>query len=128
MGEATTKTAIVTGAAGGVARALLPMLIGEGYRVALIDINAIGLGKIATDLGERLPRLSQGVSGPQSTLEPVTVLTCSVVVHEADPSPGSCLKSPDHPPFPGTPPLRSTPVQGHHRPKELPWLTTRGTA
>jgi len=27
-------------AAGGVARALLPMLIGEGYRVALIDVNA----------------------------------------------------------------------------------------
>ena len=60
--------------------------------------------------------------------EPVTVLTCTVVAHEADPTPGSCLRSPDHPPFPGTPPLRSTPVQGHHRPKELPWLTTRGTA
>ena len=46
MAEAATKTAIVTGGAGGVARALLPMLIGEGYRVALIDMNAIGLGKM----------------------------------------------------------------------------------
>ena len=32
----------MTGGAGGVARALTPMLIGEGYRVALIDVNAIG--------------------------------------------------------------------------------------
>ena len=46
MAKAATKTAIVTGGAGGVARALLPMLIGEGYRVALIDVNAIGLGKM----------------------------------------------------------------------------------
>ena len=48
MAEAETKTAIVTGAAGGVARALIPMLIGDGYRVALIDVNAIGLSKMAT--------------------------------------------------------------------------------
>jgi 2-dehydro-3-deoxy-L-rhamnonate dehydrogenase (NAD+) len=54
MGEAATKTAIVTGAAGGVARALLPMLIDEGYRVALIDVNAIGLGQIAAEHGDKV--------------------------------------------------------------------------
>ena len=43
MAKSATRTAIVTGGAGGVARALLPMLIAEGYRVALIDVNAIGL-------------------------------------------------------------------------------------
>ena len=95
---------------------------------ALGGQGPLGLGKLGTDPGQRPPRLPQRISGPQPAPEPVTVLTCTVVAHGADPSPGSCLKSPDHPPIPGTPPLRSTPVQGHHRPKELPWLTTRGTA
>jgi short-subunit dehydrogenase len=57
MAQAATKTAIVTGAAGGVARALLPMLIGDGYRVALIDVNAIGLGKIAAEHGDKVVAL-----------------------------------------------------------------------
>jgi NAD(P)-dependent dehydrogenase (short-subunit alcohol dehydrogenase family) len=57
MAEAATKTAIVTGGAGGVARALLPMLIGEGYRVALIDVNAIGLGKMRTEYGDSVVTL-----------------------------------------------------------------------
>jgi NAD(P)-dependent dehydrogenase (short-subunit alcohol dehydrogenase family) len=57
MAEAATKTAIVTGGAGGVARALLPMLIGDGYRVALIDVNAIGLGKMATEHGGKVVAL-----------------------------------------------------------------------
>jgi NADP-dependent 3-hydroxy acid dehydrogenase YdfG len=52
MAEAETKTAIVTGAAGGVARALIPMLIGDGYRVALIDVNAIGLGNMVAKYGD----------------------------------------------------------------------------
>ena len=57
MAEAETKTAIVTGAAGGVARALIPMLIGDGYRVALIDVNAIGLSKMATEHGDNVVAL-----------------------------------------------------------------------
>jgi NAD(P)-dependent dehydrogenase (short-subunit alcohol dehydrogenase family) len=47
-----TKTAIVTGGAGGVARALVPMLIAEGYRVALIDVNGIGLAKMVAEHGD----------------------------------------------------------------------------
>jgi NAD(P)-dependent dehydrogenase (short-subunit alcohol dehydrogenase family) len=54
MAKAAVKTAIVTGGAGGVARALLPMLIGDGYRVALIDINAIGLAKMAAEHGDKV--------------------------------------------------------------------------
>jgi 2-dehydro-3-deoxy-L-rhamnonate dehydrogenase (NAD+) len=54
MAQAATKTAIVTGAAGGVARALVPMLIRNGYRVALIDINAIGLAKMAAEHGDHV--------------------------------------------------------------------------
>jgi 2-dehydro-3-deoxy-L-rhamnonate dehydrogenase (NAD+) len=52
MAKAATKTAIVTGGAGGVSRALTPMLIGDGYRVALIDVNAIGLSKMAAEHGD----------------------------------------------------------------------------
>lgn len=48
----TTKTAILTGGAGGVARALVPMLIAEGYRVALIDVNPIGLNAVAAEHGD----------------------------------------------------------------------------
>jgi 2-dehydro-3-deoxy-L-rhamnonate dehydrogenase (NAD+) len=54
MAKPATKTAIVTGGAGGVARALLPMLIAEGYRVALIDVNEAGLAKCAAEHGERV--------------------------------------------------------------------------
>lgn len=51
------KTAIVTGGAGGVARALVPLLIAEGYRVALIDVNAIGLTKMAAEYGDSVMAL-----------------------------------------------------------------------
>ncbi len=47
-----TRTAILTGGAGGVARALTPLLIAEGYRVALIDVNATGLDKMAVEHGD----------------------------------------------------------------------------
>src|ERR1700761_9083762 len=58
MTKAATKTAVVTGGAGGVARALVPMLIGDGYRVALIDVNAIGLAKMAAEHGDNVIALS----------------------------------------------------------------------
>jgi 2-dehydro-3-deoxy-L-rhamnonate dehydrogenase (NAD+) len=58
MAHAPTKTAIVTGGAGGVARALIPMLIGDGYRVALIDVNAIGLGKLVAEHGDGILALA----------------------------------------------------------------------
>src|SRR5262249_47604903 len=54
MAKAATKTAIVTGGAGGGARGLTPMLIGEGYRVGLIDVNAIGLAKMAAEHGDNV--------------------------------------------------------------------------
>jgi len=57
MAKAATKTAIVTGGAGGVARALLPMLIRDGYRVALIDVNAIGLAKMTAEHGDNVVAL-----------------------------------------------------------------------
>src|SRR5258708_1920194 len=95
---------------------------------ALGGQGPLGVGKLEADLRQRPPGLRQRISCHLALLEPVTVLTCTVIAHRADPTPRSCLGSPDHPPFPGNLPLRSSPVQGHHRPKELPWRTTRGTA
>ena len=86
---------------------------------------------------ERPPHVSaQRRCGFQPPLQPITALTCAVVRHRDRPYPparacgvpGRCLWPDDHPPFLVTLPLRSSPVQGHHRPEELPWLTTRGTA
>jgi len=54
MAQAVTKTAIVTGGAGGVARALVPMLIADAYRVALIDVNTIGLAKMVAAHGDNV--------------------------------------------------------------------------
>jgi len=54
MARTATKTAIVTGGAGGVARALVPMLIAEDYRIALIDVNEIGLARMAAEHGDRI--------------------------------------------------------------------------
>jgi hypothetical protein len=54
---AAIRSAHDDGPAGGVARALLPMLIGDGYRVALIGVNAIGLGKMAAEHGDNVVAL-----------------------------------------------------------------------
>ncbi|HEX3535244.1 MAG TPA: SDR family oxidoreductase [Stellaceae bacterium] len=49
MSEAK-RTAIVTGAAGGIGRALVRGLIGAGYRVAASDVSRDGLGALAASL------------------------------------------------------------------------------
>ncbi len=84
--------------------------------------------QLAAHLRQRLPGLGEGRRGFQPPLLPTTVLTCAVVTHEGDSTPARPGSPPDHPPVVVNVPLRSSPVQGHHRPEELPWLTTRGTA
>ena len=57
-----TRTIAITGAAGGIGRALVPMLAGE--RLLLIDRAGSGVGDLATDLG------AQAVEGtPQTAAE-----------------------------------------------------------
>jgi NAD(P)-dependent dehydrogenase (short-subunit alcohol dehydrogenase family) len=83
-----SRTAIVTGGAGGVARALVPMLIAEGYRVALIDVNAIGLAKIVAEHGDSvvaLPCDLTNLAALSATLEQarVTFGTLDVLFNNA---------------------------------------------
>jgi NADP-dependent 3-hydroxy acid dehydrogenase YdfG len=45
------RTALVTGAAGGFGKAISAALLGQGYRVALVDRDAAALAALARDLG-----------------------------------------------------------------------------
>src|SRR5262245_16428973 len=44
------KVAIVTGAAGGFGRVLVPALLAEGAKVSALDVNETGLGALANAL------------------------------------------------------------------------------
>lgn len=48
------KTAVITGAAGGIGRALCQGFIEDGYRVAALDLNAEALDVLMTEFGEGL--------------------------------------------------------------------------
>jgi NAD(P)-dependent dehydrogenase (short-subunit alcohol dehydrogenase family) len=49
------RTAVVTGAAGGIGRAAAAALVQDGYRVAAVDLSADGLDRLASEIGpERL--------------------------------------------------------------------------
>lgn len=45
------RTALVTGAAGGIGKAISTALLGQGYRVALVDRDKAALAALARDLG-----------------------------------------------------------------------------
>lgn len=45
------RTALVTGAAGGIGKAISTALLGQGYRVALVDRDEAALAALACDLG-----------------------------------------------------------------------------
>lgn len=51
MTDPTTKTAVVTGAAGGIGAALVKRLADRGLNVVMVDMNADALTKLAADAG-----------------------------------------------------------------------------
>src|SRR5262245_63713713 len=51
MRELRNKTAVVTGAASGIGRAMAEAFAGEGMRLVLADIEAEQLGQVALALG-----------------------------------------------------------------------------
>ncbi|HEY1720388.1 MAG TPA: glucose 1-dehydrogenase [Magnetospirillaceae bacterium] len=66
----TQRTAIVTGAAGGIGAALARRLIKKGVNVTLVDVDAKGLAKVATDIGgdpERVLQITADVSRAEDT-------------------------------------------------------------
>lgn len=53
MREIRGKTALVTGAASGIGRAISLQLAGEGARLYLVDVNAVGLAAVVADVQRR---------------------------------------------------------------------------
>jgi 2-dehydro-3-deoxy-L-rhamnonate dehydrogenase (NAD+) len=51
MASAAKRVAVVTGAAGGMGRAIVARLLHDGMQVAGLDIDASGLGDMATSMG-----------------------------------------------------------------------------
>ena len=49
---APTRVALVTGGAGGIGRATAERLARDGLRIALVDIDSVGLERTAADLGD----------------------------------------------------------------------------
>ena len=50
MRELNDRVAVVTGAAGGIGRAIVGTLAGKGCRLALVDVDADGLAELARGL------------------------------------------------------------------------------
>lgn len=83
------ETALVTGAAGGIGRGIARALVAEGARVVLVDIEALRLGQVATEL--KSPHIVADLS-----LRDVVVATfesaakilgrISILVHAASPA------------------------------------------
>lgn len=65
----TGKTAIVTGAASGIGRAVAQRLAAEGAHVVIGDRNADGLAQVAADIGAAATPLPLDVADPASCRE-----------------------------------------------------------
>ncbi|MGY4308280.1 NAD(P)-dependent dehydrogenase (short-subunit alcohol dehydrogenase family) [Bradyrhizobium sp. USDA 4369] len=66
MNGERSKTALVTGAAGGIGQALTRRLIGDGHHVVMLDINQSALDACKAKLGERVTTLACDVTSSAS--------------------------------------------------------------
>ncbi|AXT27866.1 SDR family oxidoreductase [Ruegeria sp. AD91A] len=58
------KTAVVTGAAGGMGRAICRQLWADGFQVVGLDLNEEGLGEMATELGSDFTPICLDLTDP----------------------------------------------------------------
>lgn len=65
-GRFASQTVVVTGAAGGIGKAVAARVIGEGGRVVGIDVSAEKLSTTATELGERFHALAADITVPET--------------------------------------------------------------
>jgi 3-oxoacyl-[acyl-carrier protein] reductase len=66
MFDFSGKCALVTGAAGGIGRAIARQLHGQGASVALTDMNRAGMEELAQELGERVHVLEANLTDPEA--------------------------------------------------------------
>ncbi len=67
--EDAIKHAMVTGAAGTLGRAVARLLVNNGYRVVLVDLEAAVLEKLAEEIGDHAHPLVLDVSNPEDVAE-----------------------------------------------------------
>lgn len=72
--DITGKTAIVTGAGGGIGAALADALVAAGARVVVADLKADGLDEVAARNNERVPGSVVAVAGDVSKTEHIEEL------------------------------------------------------
>lgn len=65
-GRFAGQTVVVTGAAGGIGKAVAARIVGEGGRVVGIDVSAEKLTATATELGERFYALAADITAPET--------------------------------------------------------------
>lgn len=65
----TDRIAVVTGAAGGMGRAICARLVADGWRVAGLDIDAAGLTEMAADHGTAVRPLTVDLTQPDAIAE-----------------------------------------------------------
>lgn len=66
MFDLTNKTALITGATGGIGRAISRTLYAQGARVILTDMNPDSLNDFAKELGERAVGVAANISQEES--------------------------------------------------------------
>ena len=62
----TDRVAIVTGAAGGMGRHIVSALMADGIKVAGLDIDADGIGEIASELGGDFLSVTVDLTDPEA--------------------------------------------------------------
>lgn len=62
----TDRIAVVTGAAGGMGRAITARLAGDGLRVAALDIDEAGLAGLASELGDAVLPVTADLTDPEA--------------------------------------------------------------